>query len=244
MQMQVQKNSFTLIELLVVIAIIAILASMLLPALGKAQGVARQAKCLNALKTLGVANGCYSGDQDGWSVPFYLTQFGVDPWTCNTEFVRMVGVRNWQWDKTTWARNFFCPNARWTNDMSSIGKWMSAGMVYGMPEPNSTTGTVLKISATKTMKGYSFVKIKSPSAKFNFTEATGNNCTDYRYRDPAGHYWAIKDNINSRWSSTPAYRHGSNQIINALFFDGHCASINYRELRPKAMEAAWKPYVN
>ena len=57
---------FTLIELLVVIAIIAILAGMLLPALGKARMLARKTDCINRLKQQGVFLVSYGNDFKEW----------------------------------------------------------------------------------------------------------------------------------------------------------------------------------
>jgi prepilin-type N-terminal cleavage/methylation domain-containing protein/prepilin-type processing-associated H-X9-DG protein len=67
------KRSFTLIELLVVISIIAILAAMLLPALGRTKETSKDSVCKNNLKQMGLALNAYTVDFNNHVIIHYET---------------------------------------------------------------------------------------------------------------------------------------------------------------------------
>ena len=86
-----KHKKFTLIELLVVIAIIAILASMLLPALNKARDKSKSISCVNNMKQLGLKINFYIDESDGITPPSLLP---APNWPGNYQWISALAMRD------------------------------------------------------------------------------------------------------------------------------------------------------
>ena len=111
------RTFFTLIELLVVIAIIAILASMLLPALNRAREKAQETQCLNNLKQIATASAFYSDTYEDYLVATGTAGDGSPSWVQNlTPFVTSKNGR---------GSIFYCPSWEKRSEQAYDQWWMT-----------------------------------------------------------------------------------------------------------------------
>ena len=94
------RIAFTLIELLITIAIIAILASMMLPALNKARVSAYTATCTSNMKQIGLAMMLYVDDNDGYYAPWKMGAGTNNHWRWTAMLVKNYNVSGY---------TFMCP---------------------------------------------------------------------------------------------------------------------------------------
>ena len=184
---RVRKNrmhglvGFTLIELLVVIAIIAILASLLMPALGLAREAAKQIDCANKQKQLGLAFIMYADDYAGASPP---SEYRIDAlgqvWAWDDLIRPYLGetaplsefAQTWIQDKSYGTDELFvCPSNPVKPKHANVQQ-RDYHLNYGRNAWGSEgfNGYLLNMNGDKPYQTVRFTSVQAPSLSFFLSE--------------------------------------------------------------------------
>ena len=242
------RKAFTLIELLVVIAIIALLLSVIIPALKNAKRLATAAACLANQKSLATAWRMYSDDNDGkicdadtfnttsgtWSHPPLLedgvTYVGGPDQEVTLED-RFRGIRaGGLFEYVEAIKAYHCPNDKRLNRGTNLG----TSDAYKMYRSYNIQGGLNGEEIFRSSDGIcptNIAQLKASGNTYVFVE----EYYDGAYSNFNGGSWQIdRDDNGESWWNIMSIWHNESSTLS--FADGHAERVRWRD--PRTMEYA------
>ena len=257
-----RKSGFTLVELLVVIGIIALLISILLPALSKARDLAMRTKCLAQLRQLGQMVFVYAANNKGRIPIGAMTLDNSGPLWINEEYISdemytSFGFKNimdssGNWNNLPLAPVWVCPATPTMIGVTGpVNPWSMQDGGYGYG-PNVVSAMPSSITTSYV---YCAVGIGLPSGTFgtatNTTPGVAGSSYVVNYNSISANffsagsnnvlfadkvYWELNNGFNAnhgiKTNPSGGFMNPSTPGLNEVYADGHGAWVDMRKVIP------------